>query len=241
MRSCSFFLLSAALLAAPQMATAAVVIAGTRVVYPAAKQEVTLQLRNPGRQPALVQSWIDGEDSIRTAIDSDAPFVIMPPIVRIGPGSSQTLRIVYTGEPVPEVRESVYWLNILDIPPRPADIGEKNYMQVSIRSKIKLFFRPAGLQGTPEKAPEQLQWSLSRRAGKAVLKVANPTDYNISLSSVELSTGVKQLAVGDGMVCPGQELEFPLANDIAVEPGKAGVRYDWINDYGAAISAHQTF
>jgi len=240
MRPYPFFLL-AALLAVPQLAPAAVVIAGTRVVYPAANQEVTLQLRNAGGQPALVQSWIDGEDSARTASDSDAPFVIMPPIARIGPGSSQTLRIVYTGEPVSEVRESVYWLNVLDIPPRPADIGEKNYMQVSIRSKIKLFFRPAGLQGSPEKAPEQLQWSLARRAGKAVLKVSNPSHYHVSLSSVELTTGAKPLAAGDGMVGPGQELEFPLVRGVAVEPGKASVQYDWINDYGAAISTRQKF
>ncbi len=236
-----FLFLLAAFMAAPQLASAAVVIAGTRVIYPAAKQEVTVQLRNAGSQPALVQSWIDAEDSARAASESDAPFVIMPPIARIGPGSSQTLRIVYTGEPVPEGRESVYWFNVLDIPPRPADIGARNYMQVSIRSKIKLFLRPAGLGGTPDKAPEQLQWSLSRRAGKAVLKVANPTRYHVSLSSVELSVGVKPLAVGDGMVAPGQELEFPLGSGTAVEPGKASVRYDWINDYGAAIPAHQTF
>ncbi|HBN9706124.1 molecular chaperone [Pseudomonas aeruginosa] len=236
-----FFLVLAALLAAPQLADAAVVIAGTRVVYPAANQEVTLQLRNAGGQPALVQSWIDGEDSVRTASDSDAPFVIMPPIARIGPGSSQTLRIVYTGEPVSEGRESVYWLNVLDIPPRPADIGEKNYMQVSIRSKIKLFFRPAGLQGSPEKAPEQLQWSLNTRAGAAVLRVTNPTHYHVSLSSVELSAGAKPLAVGDGMVGPGQELDFPLVGSVTVDPGKASVRYEWINDYGAAIPARQTF
>lgn len=240
MRPCSFFLL-AALLGAPQLASAAVVLAGTRVVYPAANQEVTLQLRNAGDQPALVQSWIDGEDSTRTASDSDAPFVIMPPIVRVGPGSSQTLRIVYTGEPVSEARESVYWLNVLDIPPRPADIGEKNYMQVSIRSKIKLFFRPAGLQGSPEKAPEQLQWSLARHAGQAVLKVSNPSRYHVSLSSVELTAGAKPQAVGDGMVGPGQELEFPVTKDVVVEPGKASVRYDWINDYGAATPARQTF
>ncbi|MCP1481997.1 P pilus assembly chaperone PapD [Pseudomonas chlororaphis] len=240
MRPYPFFLL-AALLAAPQLAPAAVVIAGTRVVYPMANQEVTLQLRNAGGQPALVQSWIDSEDSARTASDSDAPFVIMPPIARIGPGSSQTLRIVYTGEPVSEVRESVYWLNVLDIPPRPADIGEKNYMQVSIRSKIKLFFRPAGLQGSPDKAPEQLQWSLARRAGKTVLKVSNPSHYHVSLSSVKLSTGAKLLTAGDGMVGPGQELEFPLTSGVAVEPGKSSVQYDWINDYGAAISTRQTF
>ncbi len=50
MRSLPLLLL-ASLLVLGQPARANVVIAGTRVVYPADKQEVTLQLSNVGEQP----------------------------------------------------------------------------------------------------------------------------------------------------------------------------------------------
>ncbi|EIQ74195.1 putative chaperone [Shigella flexneri 1235-66] len=38
-------------------------IYGTRVIYPAEKNEVLVQLMNQGGQSSLVQSWIDDGDS----------------------------------------------------------------------------------------------------------------------------------------------------------------------------------
>ncbi|TDM44414.1 chaperone CupB2, partial [Macrococcoides goetzii] len=38
---------------------AAVVIHGTRVVYPAAEPEVSIRLENSGSAPSLTQIWID--------------------------------------------------------------------------------------------------------------------------------------------------------------------------------------
>lgn len=234
MRSLPLLLL-ASLLALGRPAHANVVIAGTRVVYPADKQEVTLQLSNVGDQPALVQAWINDDENSRSPNDSEAPFVIMPPIARIGPGKSQMLRITYTGEETSDKQESVYWLNVLDIPPRPGDIGAKNYMQISIRSQIKLLFRPANLPGSADAAAEQLEWSLVAHAGKAALKVANPSRYHVSLSAVDLEGGAKPISVGGGMVGPGQELELPL-DAPPVPPGQnVTVRYVWINDHGAAV------
>ncbi|HHM5929718.1 TPA: molecular chaperone [Pseudomonas aeruginosa] len=234
MRSLSLLLLTS-LLVLGQPARANVVIAGTRVVYPANQQEVTLQLSNVGEQPALVQAWIDGDENARSPNGSEAPFVIMPPIARIDPGKSQTLRIAYTGEQMPDDRESVYWLNVLDVPPRPADIGTKNYMQISIRSQIKLLFRPANLPGSADTAAGQLKWSLVTHAGKAALKVANPSRYHVSLSTVELEAGTKPVSAGGGMIGPGQELELPL-DAPPVPPGQnVTVRYVWINDHGAAV------
>lgn len=35
------------------------------------------------------------------------------------PKSGQTIRIVYTGESLPQDRESLFYLNVLDIPAKP--------------------------------------------------------------------------------------------------------------------------
>ncbi|WP_163504983.1 fimbria/pilus periplasmic chaperone, partial [Escherichia coli] len=50
-------ILLAGLFIAMQPAHAGVVIFGTRVVYPAEKQEVVVQLMNHGARSSLVQSW----------------------------------------------------------------------------------------------------------------------------------------------------------------------------------------
>ena len=112
-----------------QAAAASVIINGTRVVYPGNEREVTVKLDNHGTSPALVQAWLDDGDPKVTPENSDAPFVLTPPISRIEPHKGQTLRLMYTGKPLPQDRESVFWLNVLEVPPTPTDEGAKNYLQ----------------------------------------------------------------------------------------------------------------
>ena len=44
------------------LAHASVTLSGTRVVFVASEKEVTIQMTNDGKLPALVQSWIDKGD-----------------------------------------------------------------------------------------------------------------------------------------------------------------------------------
>src|ERR1700748_3521526 len=89
------FIATACWAAAPY-ATAGVVVDGTRVVYPAAKREVTLNIRNPGDTPSLVQAWLDAGDPHAKPGDSKVPFVLTPPLFRLDPTKVQSLRLVYT-------------------------------------------------------------------------------------------------------------------------------------------------
>lgn len=114
-----------------------------------AEKSINVQLQNGDNSPSLVQAWLDTGDASGSPGSVRVPFVITPPVSRIEPGTGQTLRIMYTGEPLPRDRESVFYLNVLDIPPRPefggkkADVGNVNYLQLAVRSRIKLF---SGLQ-----------------------------------------------------------------------------------------------
>ena len=110
------------------MATAAnaeIIIHGTRVIYPSDAREVTLQLSNNGSKPALVQAWIDEGDPKSTPDQSKVPFMITPPISRVEPTKSQTLRITALPNALQldQKQETVFWLNVLDIPPRPTGKG----------------------------------------------------------------------------------------------------------------------
>lgn len=51
-----------------------IIIAGTRVVYPAQSRDVTVQVTNTGENPALLQTWMDDGDSKQTPDESKAPF-----------------------------------------------------------------------------------------------------------------------------------------------------------------------
>lgn len=210
-------------------ALAGVVVNGTRVIYPAQAREVTVQIDNVGESPALVQAWIDGGDVKQTADTTDAPFVLTPPISRIEPGRSQALRVIFSGAQLPLDRESVFWLNVLDVPPSPENPGngEQNYLQVAFRSRLKLFYRPRDLQGVANDAPARLHWT---RNGDR-LRVENPSPYHVTLAEVHAVTGNSEKVVEDKgvMVAPMQSLEF------AVPVTSVQVRFITINDYGGRV------
>lgn len=212
-------------------AEASVVIAGTRVIFNANERETTVKLSNEGKLPALTQVWLDKGDPKAAPSEISVPFTVTPPVSRIDPGKGQTLRIFYTGESLPTDKESVFWLNVLEVPPESS--AEANKLQLAFRSRIKLFYRPAGLAGTAQEAPAKVAWRLLP-GGKQV-QVHNPTSYFVSFAAFEVLGGGKTAKFDDGgMVGPGDTRVFSL--DSATSPAPdLKVRYHAISDFGGAI------
>jgi P pilus assembly chaperone PapD len=218
-------------------AQASVVISSTRVIYDAQEAEVTVRLLNQGSVPTLVQTWIDRGQTEQQPSNIDVPFVVTPPISRIDPSKGQTLRIAYTGEPLPRDKESVFWLNVLEVPPKVKDDNSgKGSLQLAFHSRIKLFYRPADLKGKPEDAPAALSWRYREQDGKPGVEAYDPTAYHVSFGRIEVSLNGRSAACEDGgMVNPGEHQWFPLS---AWKPGEAAtqVRYMSINDLGGAAN-----
>ena len=131
-RSLIVSMITWALLCANSMAS--VVITGTRVVYPLNAKDVSVRLNNTGTFPSLVQAWIDDGNISASPESISVPFILSPPMFRINPAQAQTLRLVYTGEgKAPRDRETVYWLNVLEIPPKPDASAGDNTLQLAVR------------------------------------------------------------------------------------------------------------
>jgi chaperone protein EcpD len=215
-----------------------VTIGGTRVVYPLEQREVTVKLDNDSNAPSLVQVWIDDGNANAKPSEVKVPFVITPPIFRMDSKKAQTLRVMYTGDALPQDRESVYWLNVLDIPPKSADSSNANTLKLAYRTRIKVFVRPGKLPGKAEDAPPQLTWKIAASPdgkGQAV-SVSNPTPYYVSFSEVDVESGGHTFKNEQGgMVAPHSSVVLPIANMNAVAAG-AKVHYTAINDYGGPIN-----
>lgn len=219
-------------------AHASVTIGGTRVVYPLEQREVTVKLDNDSKAPSLVQVWIDDGNTDAKPGEIKVPFVITPPIFRMDAKKAQTLRVMYTGEPLPQDRESVYWLNVLDIPPKAGSAPDANTLSLAYRTRIKIFVRPGKLPGKPEDAAAQLNWKIAASAdgkGQAV-SVSNPTPYYVSFSEIDVeSSGHTFRNEQGGMVAPRTSAILPIAKMNAVAAGSK-VRYIAISDYGGPIN-----
>jgi chaperone protein EcpD len=214
---------------------ASVVIGGTRVVYPAQDKDVTIKLTNEGTRPALVQVWLDAGDEKSTPDTAKVPFTVSPPVFRMDAGKGQAMRVMYTQEALPTDRESLFWVNVLEVPPKAADGDERNLLQFAFRTRIKLFFRPPGLEGNAAGAPAKLSWRLRKAAdGKGMALVAtNPTAFHVSFASVGVKTLAGETKGAGGMVGPRSSAEFPLPELPAAPAGPAQASFATIADYGA--------
>lgn len=220
-------------------AYANVIIGGTRVIFPAQDGEVTVRLTNQNATPALVEAWIDNGDPKSTPDKANTPFLITPPLFRMEPNRDQSLRILFTHstQPLPTDRESVFWLNVLEVPPKPngPQFQGKNYIQLAIRSRLKLFYRPAGLAGDPQKAPNELSFKAANEGGSVALVVHNPTPYYVTIGEITLDVGGTSHKVDTGMVAPLSNLRLSVPDLKQAPSAGSEIKYSCINDYGADV------
>ncbi|MEI7035469.1 molecular chaperone [Fulvimonas yonginensis] len=221
------------------VAHASVLITGTRVVFPAQDGEVTVRLTNDADRPALVESWVDAGDAQSTPDRADTPFLVTPPLFRMEAHRDQSLRILFTPghQALPADRESLFWLNVLEVPPKPSTANAgANYLQLAIRSRLKLFYRPAGLTADPQKAPDTLTFELARDGAGYAVTVHNPSPYHITLTRLRLHADGTSYAGQSGMVAPLSDLRVALPGLTMPPPAGSVVEFVCINDYGAAVT-----
>ena len=216
-------------------ARAALVLSATRLIYRGGSGGARIDVLDVGRQPALMQAWIDAGNPQARPQDIQVPFVVTPPMVRIDPGRRQSLGVVFTGPALPTDRESLYWLNVLDIPPRPDLRPGADYIQFAVRTRIKLIYRPAGLHGGPEQAMRELRWRERCREAHCIVQARNPTPYVIPIVRLRCAgLGRPRAAVLlQGTVRPFAARSWVLPQAARV----ARVRYEVINDFGAFVHA----
>lgn len=200
-------------------AFAGIEVGGTRLIFDADKKESTLAVKNPEKDSAyLIQSWLDnGNENDQSKI----PFIITPPLFRLDAGQENQIRVINTGT-LRQDRESMYWLSVKSI---AATAREENRLQISIRTRIKMIYRPSALKAGAADAYKKL--NVVRNGGKLVL--TNPTPYFINLHTVYVGNSEIKEA---GMVPP-------LGSHTLTAPAGASGNISWraINDYGGRTDA----
>jgi P pilus assembly chaperone PapD len=182
---------------------AGVVIYGTRVIYPADKKEVVVQIMNQGERTSLVQAWIDDGDTAQSPEHIDVPFLLTPPVSRVAAKSGQQLKIKKMNGNLPPDVESLFFLNVLDIPPNDEQSAGKNVIKFATQNRIKLFWRPAGIAPVNKDSFRHLQ--LSRTAQGIIIKNNNANWITIT----EVSGNNQKINKESLMLAPRTQQAIP--------------------------------
>lgn len=216
---CLALLLSGTLAQAAQ--SGGVTVGGTRLIYDGSKKEASLSVTNSDTDPYLIQSWAETQNGGA----EKAPFIVTPPLFRLEGNQQNLLRIVRTGGNVPADRESLYWLNIKTIPAGSKKEGA-NTLQIAVKTRIKLLYRPQGLKGVPEDVTSKLTWSQSG----SNLSVNNPTPFVMNFQQIKVGgREIKDVTY----VLPMSQATFALPAGVS-----GPVSWKLISDYGGVGAEH---
>lgn len=195
-----------------------ITLSATRLVFDGARPEVVVQAWNQGAKPVLLQAWLSAVQGPEVPV----PFALTPPLTHLQPNGRQALRLFYLGDGLPTQRETLLYLFVLAVP--PATPGS-NALQIAVRQRINVFYRPPGLVGIASASPEELRWWLSVDRQRVV--VLNPSAYHVAL--IELMLGGQKLSESL-LIAPGaqHELDIPLG----VPANASHISFVALSDFG---------
>lgn len=205
---------------------AALTVSTTRVVFESDKRSVSLVVSNPSNRPFAVQTWVNTEADDAT---TPVPFMSAPPLFRLDPGKEQQVQINGLPNTLPQDRESLFYFNVQEIP--QASETASNVLNIALRTRLKFFYRPSQLKDSPVARLKDLNWSIERRAGQAVLMAHNPTPFHVTLARVDVhGAGRHERLNNPQMLAPMSSRVYPLSK--TTPASGLTVEYSAINDYG---------
>ncbi|MBA2140345.1 fimbrial chaperone [Salmonella enterica subsp. houtenae serovar 44:z36,[z38]:-] len=197
-------------------AMSAFTLSGTRFIYEEGRKNIPVEVSNNATETYGGQVWVDNT----TQAASEVYFTPAPTFFRVEGKQKQIVRLLNINPDLPSDRESLFWLNVQEIPPATRD--GQNILAIALNTQVKLFYRPMGLIKGRDKAEQQL------RVSGTMLR--NPTPYYFAVTGVtvngkklNVSTAVdKQLS----LLAPFSEVNVgqSLSGTVVVEA---------IDDYGA--------
>jgi P pilus assembly chaperone PapD len=208
----------------------------SRVVFGAGAVEQSLQLFNVNQYPVLVQAWVDDGRIDALPQESKAPVIALPPVFRMEAGSQTSLRLIDAGAALPTDRESLFWLNLYEIPATPKQPPtDEVSMTVTMRTQIKVFMRPNALPYPSSALTRHLAFSLRRSGSALALAIDNPTPYHATIGLVQITVGERSAQLQVDMLAPfsSTTVSFDKLGDASGD--NATLRYSLIGDDGNPV------
>ncbi|AXH63026.1 MULTISPECIES: fimbria/pilus periplasmic chaperone [Providencia] len=209
-----------------QSAYSAIALDRTRIIYNEQDKTVGMGLTNEHlTSPYLAQAWIENDKDEKV----NSPFIVTPPVHRIEANSKSQIKIqtIPAVAQLPKDRESVYYLNVREIPPRSEKV---NVLQIALQTKIKLFYRPAAIviKDRMEVIPQENDMKILKQGANYIVK--NPSPYFLSITKLKKgNTEVQNFE--PVMVAPFSEAGLgKVTGDLGSSPTLV-----YLNDFGGTM------
>ncbi|HBO24799.1 MAG TPA: fimbrial protein [Providencia sp.] len=201
-------------------AHSAVTLDRTRIIFPGTEKSINVTITNDNPEEAyLAQSWI--EDLQGNKLTKGA-ILATPPLQRIEPNSNSLVRLSTTPElsKLPQDRESVFYFNLREVPPKSND---GNTLQIALQSRVKLFYRPASI--LPE---SETKWTHKVTLTKIAkgYRINNTTPFNLTVIGFGNSKSASEQSTFNVVMVP------PKSTHDVVSPTLSTPYLTYINDYG---------
>ncbi|MGL5345611.1 MAG: fimbrial chaperone [Plesiomonas sp.] len=197
-------------------AIAAFTLNGTRFIYEEGKKNISLEVTNNTKNTYGGQIWIDNTSQN----NSDVFMVPSPPVFKVEAGKKQIVRLMNVNSALPKDRESMFWVNAQELPPKPMQM-EGSVLAIAMNTKVKLIYRPMLLTEGRRDAEKALTM-----INKDTLWLKNPTPYYFAVTGLKVNGKTVVIPKDKQMgLAPFSEVDTGLSNT-----GQLTVQA--INDWG---------
>lgn len=204
----------------------------TRVIFEESENEQTVEVNNVGKKTALVQVWLS-QDEVNERI-KDTGFIITQPIFKVKPEKSKVVRIIGTEEIkklYPTDRETMLWINFLDIP--PSNETGRNSLNIAVHTKMKFFYIPDKIDTTRTEAAERLNWKIEKIDKDNYLVAKNNSPIYVNLGKLTLKNNMF-VKLESSTVAPFGETKYKIIGSVSNKQNIT-IEYSYIDDLGAYI------
>lgn len=232
----------------PHQLLAGVGLDRSRFVYTVGTKNAQFRLVNHNAYPVIVSLWIDSGDINATPESTTAPLIVSPPIVQLKAKEVTTAKLIDAGiaERLPDDRESLLWLNVLEQPPlekqtitkqamtkqaMTEQVMTEQVMAIAMQVQYKVFVRPTSIKPSSDDALKQVSFRLLTKQQAAILQLHNPTAYHLNLKQLQLLGGCGQKIVINNVLKPFAEKAISLDASVQASCVET-VEYRVINDEG---------
>ncbi|EPC4486245.1 fimbrial biogenesis chaperone [Serratia proteamaculans] len=223
------------------IAQAGIIASATRVIFHEGDTEKTLMQVNTNSYPVVAQTWVDNGDVNAAPELSRAPFISLPSVFGMQPGVLKGLKIILADVSSPADRESVFWLNLYEVPPsQPLVLPLQSRVTLAMNTQIKIFYRPKNLVGEAKHASDGASFTLAKSTKGYSLVCKNDSAFYLSFAYLSVQLGKRSYPAqleNDMMTAPFSTKDYHIDYIGKIDPPQnVMVNVSVINDQGQQIT-----